>query len=101
MKIVVKILAPCLVSTLVLSVSGAEAAHPIKVNGRRVASVPVHPDGQPCQGGESFYLDIPLDVLVQGDNQIEITNDARTSDSWSAAWVQIEVLGDLRIASAN
>ena len=61
---------------LILSVSGTEAAHTIKVNGQPVASVPIHPYGQGCYDGESFYLDIPPEVLVQGDNPIEITNNA-------------------------
>ena len=78
---------------LVLSVSGTEAAHPIKVNGQPVASVPVHPRGQPCRDGESFYLDIPPGVLVQGDNLIEITNDAALDDCWTASQVRLEVIG--------
>ena len=78
---------------LILSVSGTEAAHTIKVNGQPVASVPIHPEGQPCRDGETFYLTIPPEVLVQGDNVIEITNDAMPSDSWTASQVRLEVLG--------
>ncbi|MDH7473673.1 MAG: prolyl oligopeptidase family serine peptidase [Anaerolineae bacterium] len=80
-------------SRLILTVSGAEAAHTIKVNGQPVASVPIHPEGQPCRDGETFYIAIPPDVLVQGDNVIEITNDAMPTDSWTASQVRLEVLG--------
>ncbi|MCK6629314.1 MAG: prolyl oligopeptidase family serine peptidase [Anaerolineae bacterium] len=81
---------------LIVQVAGAEAAHTIKINGQAVAQVPVHPGGQLCSDGEdteSFYLDVPLDVLVQGDNSIEITHDALAGDSWSAAYVRLEVQG--------
>ena len=86
---------------LILSVSGTEAAHTIKVNGQPVASVPIHPYGQGCYDGESFYLDIPPEVLVQGDNLIEITNDALSGDSWTAAQVRLEVLGHFTVAQAD
>ena len=78
---------------LILSVSGTEAAHPIRVNGQPVASVPIHPRGQPCRDGESFYLDVPLESLVQGANLIEITDDAMPGDSWTASQVRLEVIG--------
>jgi pimeloyl-ACP methyl ester carboxylesterase len=80
---------------LLLSVSGAEAAHTIKVNGQPVASVPVHPEGQPCRDGESYYLSIPPDVLARGDNRVEITNDALPGDRWTAARIRLEVFGDV------
>jgi hypothetical protein len=83
---------------LILTVSGAEAAHSIKVNGRRVGSVPVYQGGQPCRGGEVFYIDVPIAAVTQGDNQIEITNDAQNGDSWTAAQVRLEVLGALPLA---
>ena len=83
---------------LILTVSGAEAAHSIKVNGRRVGSVPVYQDGQPCHGGEVFYIDVPLAAVAQGPNRIEITNDAQSGDSWTAAQVRLEVLGNLPLA---
>jgi dienelactone hydrolase len=82
---------------LIVRVSGAEAAHTIRVNGRPAARVPVHPDGQTCGDGEIFYLDIPSEVVVQGDNVIEITDDGLAGDSWSAADVRLEVLGHIRI----
>jgi len=82
---------------LILSVSGAEAPHTIKLNGQPVAQAPIYPDGQPCRNGESFYLDVPPDVLVQGDNLIEITNDALPDDSWTAAQVRLEVLGHFAV----
>lgn len=86
---------------LILGVSGTEAAHTIKVNGRAVAQAPVHPGGQPCSDDESFYLDIPPEVLVPGDNLIEITDDARSGDSWTAANVRLEVLGDVTVWSSG
>lgn len=78
---------------LILSVSGAEASHTIRVNGQPVASSPIHPQGQPCRDGEVFYIAIPPQVLVQGENLIEITNDAMASDEWTASRVRLEVLG--------
>lgn len=82
---------------LILSISGAEAAHTIRVNGQPVASTPIHPYGQPCRNGESFYLDVSPEVLVQGDNLVEITNDVRPNDSWTAAQVRLEVLGHFTV----
>jgi len=82
---------------LMLSVSGTEAAHTIKVNGQPVASAPIYPGGQACRNGEVFYLDIPPEILVQGDNRIEITNDALPDDSWTAARVRLEVLGHFTV----
>ena len=82
---------------LILSVSGTEATHTIKVNGQPVASVPIHPYGQDCRDGESFYLDVPPEILVQGENLIEITNDAQPDDNWTAAQVRLEVLGHFAV----
>lgn len=86
---------------LILSVSGAEAEHTVKVNGQPVTKVPIHPDGLPCRDGESFYLDVPLDSLVQGDNLIEITNDALRDDNWTATQVRLEVLGRFTVLPAK
>jgi pimeloyl-ACP methyl ester carboxylesterase len=85
---------------LVLTVSGAEVAHTIRVNGQPAAHAPIHPAGGTCSGGEPFYLDIPPELLLQGENRIEITSsagrgDARLGDDWSAANVRLQVLGDL------
>jgi acetyl esterase/lipase len=86
---------------LILTVSGSEAAHTIKVNGHAVALAPVYPDGQPCRNGEVFYLDIPPEAVQEGSNRIELTNDAQTSDSWTAAQVRLEVLGSLQVTSES
>ncbi|MDY6876441.1 MAG: prolyl oligopeptidase family serine peptidase [Chloroflexota bacterium] len=86
---------------LVLSVAGAEAAHTIKVNGQPAALVPVLPGGQPRDTEEYFYLDISPDVVVPGDNLIEITNDALPGDSWTAANVRLEVFGDFTILQTD
>jgi dienelactone hydrolase len=80
---------------LIINVAGSEAAHTVKVNGHPVAKAPAYPDGQPCGAGEVFYLYVSPAILVQGDNLIEITNDALTSDNWTAADVRLEVLGDI------
>lgn len=78
---------------LVLNAAGAEAPHTIKVNGQPVATVPLYPEeGIPCQGGEYFAVTIPAQVLVQGENRIELTNDALPGDSWSAVNVALRVL---------
>jgi len=86
---------------LVLSVAGAEAAHTIKVNGQPAALAPVQPGGQPCSAEEYFYLDVSPEVLVQGDNLIEITDEARPGDSWTAANVRLEVFGDVTVLPAG
>jgi pimeloyl-ACP methyl ester carboxylesterase len=90
---------------LVLTVSGSQAAHTIRVNGQPVARAPIHPGGQPCgtppDGGEAFYLDIPPEVVVNGENQIEITSDADPHDYWTAANVRLEVLGDPALPGAD
>lgn len=83
---------------LILDVSGSEAPHTVRVNGKPVASVPVYPQGQPCGDGETFYLDVPPEILVQGDNRIEITNDALPEDSWTASQVRLEVIGHFTIS---
>jgi dienelactone hydrolase len=86
---------------LILSVAGSEAAHTIKVNGQPAARVPVNPGGQPCAAEEYFYLDVAPDLLVQGDNLIEITNDAQADDSWTAAQVRLVVFGHLDAADSS
>ncbi len=85
---------------LIVQVAGSEASHTIKVNGQTVAQVPLHPQGRPCSAGEdseAYYLVVPVEVLVQGDNTVEITNDALTGDGWTAAYVRLEVQGDLTV----
>jgi pimeloyl-ACP methyl ester carboxylesterase len=86
---------------LVLSVAGAEAAHTIEVNGQPAALAPMHPGGQPCSAEEYFYLDISPEVLGQGDNLIEMTDDALPGDSWTAANVRLEVFGEFAVSQAG
>lgn len=78
---------------LVLQVAGAEAPHTITLNGQPVATAPLSPGGEPC-GGQEFSLDIPLDAVYRGENIIEITNNALSSDAWTAADVRLEVVTD-------
>jgi poly(3-hydroxybutyrate) depolymerase len=80
---------------LIVWVAGADAAHTIRVNGHAVAAAPVLPDGEPCQG-QPVYLDIPSAVLVQGRNQIELTDDALAGDDWTASQVRLEVFGAIQ-----
>jgi pimeloyl-ACP methyl ester carboxylesterase len=80
---------------LVMSVAGAEAAHTIKVNGHPAALAPIRSEGQFCSAEEYFYLDISPNLLVQGKNLIEITDDARPGDTWTAANVRLQVFGDI------
>jgi len=82
---------------LILTVSGADAAHHVQVNGRSVAQVPGYPGGQRCGEGEIYYLDIPIDAVVQGENLIELTDDGLPGDAWTAGWVRLEVRGDLYV----
>jgi hypothetical protein len=92
---------------LILTIAGAEAAHPIKINGQPVATAPVFSDGEVCGEGEVFYLDIPPSMIRQGANEIELTADAQAGDGWSAADLRLEVLGNLlpaggdEVAAAN
>lgn len=80
---------------LLLSVAGASAAHTIRVNGQAVALAPVYPGGQPCGDEAYFRLDVPPEVVVQGENLIEITNDALQGDSWTASHVRLQLFGDI------
>lgn len=82
---------------LVLSIAGPEAPHLVKVNGRPVGQVPVYAGGEPCGEEETIYLDVPIDVVVQGENLIEITDSGLAGDAWTAAKVRLIVLGDLTL----
>lgn len=85
---------------LVLTVSGSEAAHTIRLNGQPIAVAPVFPYGAACAEGRTFYVDVPVEAVKQGENRITLTNDARPGDEWSAADVRLEVLGDIGSATA-
>jgi pimeloyl-ACP methyl ester carboxylesterase len=82
---------------LIIRVAGTEAAHNIRVNGHTVAQAPVVPEGSDCGEGRSFYLDVPLSVVKQGENHLELTSDALPSDAWVASGVRLEVLGELQL----
>jgi dienelactone hydrolase len=86
---------------LVLSVAGTEAAHRIRVNGYPVALAPIYPGGRPCSAENYLHLDVPPEVLRQGDNLIEIANDALSSDGWTAANVRLEAFGDVTNVQAG
>jgi pimeloyl-ACP methyl ester carboxylesterase len=47
-----------------------------------------------CSDRDSFYLSIPPEVVVQGNNLIELTDDALTGDNWTATHIRLEVFGD-------
>jgi dienelactone hydrolase len=78
---------------LVLKLSGTQAAHPIYVNGKQAALTPVRPDSTSY---EVFYLTIPSEILVPGDNLIEISDDGLPGDGWIAENVRIEAFGSPR-----
>lgn len=86
---------------LVIRVAGAEAAHSLKINGRRVAHIPVYAEGSTCDDGRYVYVDIPVDAVVQGDNAIELTNDSMPEDSWTASHIRLEVRGALNTQSPD
>lgn len=86
---------------LIVNIAGTEAAHTIKVNGQPATQTPIYPEGQACGEGKTFYLDISPDLVILGENLIEITNDALASDGWSAADVRLEVLGSLTSSKAS
>lgn len=77
---------------LALRVAGAEAPHTILVNGQRAASAPVLPSESP-DAGEYVYLTLSPQVVVPGENRIELTDDAQPGDRWTAMNVRIEVFG--------
>jgi dienelactone hydrolase len=76
---------------LVLKLAGTEAAHPIYVNGKQAALAPIRPDSTSY---EVFYLTIPPEIVVQGDNLIEITDHGLPGDGWRAVDVRIEAFGN-------
>jgi hypothetical protein len=80
---------------LVVRVAGAEAAHPIKVNGQTAALTPIQPEGATCGQGEIFYVDIAPEAVVQGDNLIEITDDTLPGDAWAVSNVMLQVFGPI------
>lgn len=80
---------------LVLSPAGSEAEHSLYINGQLVGKVPVQPEGRPCQADFSVRIPISPDVLVDGHNEIMLTNDANISDSWTAADLHLEIEGVL------
>jgi dienelactone hydrolase len=98
----------------VLTTSGAQAAHSILINGKLVATAPLTLPDQPEVGesyeglyrapkdlaqavhrkrAEPIYLTVPIEVILQGENRIELTNDALSTDSWRATDVRLEVFG--------
>ena len=80
-------------SFLVLSVAGSEGEHSLYINGQRVGSVPVQPEGEPCQATIPVRIPVPASVLVRGQNRVTITNDANINDGWTAAQVHLEIQG--------
>ena len=80
---------------LIMTVSGSEGGHIINVNGQPVARAPVYPDGQPCGEGETYHFDISPDILVQGENLVEVTGDSLSGNSWTATNIRLEVIGPI------
>jgi uncharacterized protein YegP (UPF0339 family)/dienelactone hydrolase len=78
---------------LVLRVAGADAAHTILVNGHPAAQVPVYPGAEPGSDEGYVYLRIPPEIVLPGDNLIEITDDGMPGDGWMVANVRIEIFG--------
>ena len=76
---------------MIVRVTGTDASHTITLNGQPVAKVPTYPAGEAC-GGQEFALEIPVEAVSQGENLIEITNDALAGDSWTAANVRLEII---------
>ncbi|MFZ5917470.1 MAG: alpha/beta fold hydrolase [Chloroflexota bacterium] len=87
---------------LQMAVTGSEGGHSIYINGQRVGSAPVRPQGQACQVGDAgqyWYttdsITIPAEILNKGENTITLTNDADPNDGWTAANVHLEIHGIL------
>lgn len=80
-----------------LIVAGSEAEHTVRVNGQPVGRAPIFRGEEGCSAeGLSTFLEVPVSLLVQGDNRIEITSDALPGDTWSAAGLRLQVLGEVR-----
>lgn len=85
-----------------LTVAGSEAGHTIRVNGQPIGRAPIFRSAQGCSAeGLSTSLEVPVGLLVQGENRIEISSDALPGDVWSAASVRLQVLGDVRTLEAG
>ncbi|MCC6189499.1 MAG: alpha/beta fold hydrolase, partial [Anaerolineales bacterium] len=77
---------------LILRAAGNQVAQPVRVNGRLVGYVPEAVSSDLCWG-EPVYLDVPVRVLAQGQNRIEISAEALPGDEWTAAQMRLEVIG--------
>lgn len=79
---------------LILRAAGNQVAQPVRVNGHLVGYVPAAVGSEVCWG-EPVYLDVPVSILAQGQNRIEISAEALPGDEWSAAQVRLEVIGPI------
>jgi hypothetical protein len=77
---------------LALRVAGADSPRTILVNGQQAVLVPVLPP-EFSDAGEYVYLTVPSQVVVPGENRIELMDDGRPGDGWQATNVRIEVFG--------
>lgn len=87
---------------LVLSAAGSQGGHSIYINGQRVGSAPIRPNGSLCLPGSpakvwgpTDVIPIPIEVLAKGENVITLTNDANINDGWTAANLHLEIHGIL------
>ena len=99
---------------LVLTTSGAGAAHSVLVNGKLAAKAPLAADRPPAAGSlerisddagfvgtsgpaQVYYLTIPAERVVQGENRIEIAADkaadALADQGWLVTDVRLELYG--------
>jgi len=89
---------------LVVTASGSEGGHSLYVNGQRVGSAPVRPDGLSCQTDPEVLafapidmISIPTEILVKGENIVTLTNDANVNDDWTAVNLYLEIHGVLSV----
>lgn len=89
---------------LVVTASGSEGGHSLYVNGQRVGSAPVRPDGLSCQTGPEVLafapinmISLPTEILVKGENIVTLTNDANVNDDWTAVNLYLEIHGVLSV----
>jgi predicted esterase len=77
------------------------AEHPIHLNGHLVGYTPASGTGScECNDGTNeddrlFEYDLNLDWIVQGWNQITITNEADVYDEWKASHAHLVMIGNI------
>jgi hypothetical protein len=83
-------------ATLHLKIASADAAHPVYLNGHLVGRVPVGLGGRNCEDGAQ-PVSWPVDPawLQRGSNEIKISDEDATWDTWYATDGYLVLVGDI------